>query len=67
MRRIFEQLPAVGGNDYSGASHVYAPEKDHNVFGEFRVQVASGFVGEKDQRVPHNGPGNGHPLLFAAG
>ena len=31
------------------------------------VQVAGGFVGQQQSRPADHGPGDGHPLLFAAG
>ena len=42
-------------------------EQGQHVVGRLSVQVPGGLVGHDDRRVGDDGPGDGHPLLLAAG
>ena len=42
-------------------------EKGDDLERQLRVEVAGGLVGQEDLRVVDDGPGDGHPLLFAVG
>ena len=56
-----------------GDQHDRAPlvmelvEQGQHVGGRRRVEVAGGLVGEDQRRLGHQCPGDGHPLLLAAG
>src|ERR1700741_3910072 len=61
-------LGILGDHDDSLAEIlVEATEHFEDDFGIFRVEVAGGFIGEKDFRFVDDGAGNGDALLFAAG
>jgi hypothetical protein len=57
----------VGGHDHRGAGAVDAVEQAHDADRGGRVEVAGGLVGQQDQRPVHEGPGDRHALLLAAG
>ena len=52
---------------HGGAGAVDAVEQAHDADRGGRVEVAGGLVGQEDQRPVHEGPGDRHPLLLAAG
>lgn len=54
------------GNEDSGPSQMDASEKEHDFFGEIRVQIARGLIGQEDEGVLDKCPGDGDTLLFAA-
>ncbi len=46
---------------------VEAAEQREHLVGGARVEVAGGLVGQQDGRADHQRPGDGYPLLLAAG
>jgi hypothetical protein len=55
---------AVSGDHDRGPSQMGASKKDHDFFSEIRVQIASGLIGQKDERILDECPRNGDALLF---
>ena len=61
-------LRVVGDHYHAAALLVgQTPEDLHDDPGVFPVQVPRGFVRQEDGCARAQAPGNGHPLLFAAG
>src|SRR5450631_2940390 len=46
---------------------VQAPHQGEDIAGRDPVEIASRLIGYQDGRIAHNCPGNGYPLLLAAG
>ena len=61
--------PAVVGHDHQGRPRrlLKAPENRVDLVAGFRVELAGRLVGEDQDRLLHQCPGDRHPLLFAAG
>ena len=57
----------VGHHDDGDAAAVQELELVQDILGLVRGQVSGGFVGEDDPGMVDQGPGDGHPLLLAAG
>jgi hypothetical protein len=43
-----------------------AAQQIHDLAAAATIEIARGFVGQEDERLNDQGPGDGHPLLFAA-
>jgi hypothetical protein len=58
----------VGHRDHRNSPLLVQPlENGHDLLAGFAVQVPGGLIREQQGRVFHQGPGNAHPLLLAAG
>ena len=57
----------VGDDDHGGLLLGQVPDDLEHLAGELRVQGGGGLVKAEDIRVERQGPGDGHPLLLAAG
>ena len=57
----------VGHDDHGGLAVGKVPQNAQHLAGQLRVQRAGRLVEAEDVRVQGQGPGNGHPLLLAAG
>ena len=61
-------LRIVGDDDHGDApGPVQVPQQGHDLGPGGLVQVAGGLVGEHHGGIPGQGPGDGDPLLLAAG
>ena len=62
------QLQVVGDHHQGLAVGLHRQlQKAQHILAGFAVQVAGGLVGQKDGGLGNQGPGDGHPLLAAAG
>jgi hypothetical protein len=61
-------LAGVVGHHEKGLAAIVhqAPQQGQDLAAGGAVQVAGGLVGQEDQGVGHQGPGDGHALLLAA-
>jgi len=55
------------GDQHHGHAVGQGKQQLHDLFARLPVEIARGFVGQKQARPGGQGPGQGHPLLFAAG
>ena len=62
----FNKAVAMRGHKNSGSALVDLLEDLHDAAGNFRIQVASGFVSQEDLRFIEKGAGNNYALLFSA-
>jgi hypothetical protein len=53
-------------NDGQALITVEIGEQAHDLVRRLAVQVACGFIGQKDRGLVDDGSGNGNPFLFAA-
>ena len=62
-------LLLVMGDVYGGNAQILLqlPNFGPHLDPDFGIQVAQGFVEQKDIRVQDQSPGQGHPLLLSAG
>ena len=64
---VVHHLAVVGGHEHGRARAVDALEQVHDAAGGLRVQVSRGLVADEQRRAVHDGAGDGHALLLAAG
>ncbi len=64
---VFRDVLLVGDEDDGVAGLVELVEEGHDLFRCLRIEVAGGFVGEKNRRPVDQRPGHRHPLSLAAG
>jgi hypothetical protein len=57
----------VGDEDHRHALRIQLGEQPHDLFRGLRIERPRGFVGEDELRLVHQGAGDGHALLLAAG
>jgi hypothetical protein len=57
----------MGGHDHDPARLGQRPQQLEHPLDLDVVQVGGGLVGQDQRRVVGQGPGDGHPLLLAAG
>ena len=57
----------MGDHQHGGTLLADLAEELHQLCAELRVDVARGLVGDDGAGVVGQGPGDGHPLLLAAG
>ena len=57
----------MGHHHDGGAQLVDLLQQHHDLQGALGVQIAGGLVGHDDLGIVHQGPGDGHALLLAAG
>ena len=62
-----DDLPVVGHHQNRGAALVDLLQQSHDLPGILGIQVAGWLVGQQDGGLVHQGPGQRHPLLLAAG
>ena len=65
--KMIHQALFVGHHHHGGAQGVDALQQGHDLQGAGGVQVAGGLVGHDGAGIVHQGPGDGHSLLLAAG
>jgi hypothetical protein len=63
----FHDLAVMGGYHDRGSKFMKLLENIHHAHGQLVVEVARGFIGQKQLGFDHHGPGHGHALLLAAG
>ena len=65
--KMIHQALFMGHHHHGGAQRVDALQQSHDLQRAGRVQVAGGLVGHDGAGIVYQRPGNGHPLLLAAG
>ena len=64
---VLDQSVLVGDHEHRGAPAVDLAEQVHNLEGQGGVDIPGGLVRHDHAGVVHQGPGQTHPLLLAAG
>ena len=66
--RLFRRPRVVGHHDDGLLRFTIEPvHQVEDLLSRNPVEVSGRLIGHQDRRVGDNGPGNGHPLLFASG
>ena len=60
-------LGVVGHENHGDAAGIQPPEHPQDFLSRLRIEVARRFVSQDQRGAIHQGPGDGHPLLLAAG
>ncbi len=64
---IAGDIPVVGDHDDCLTPAVQFLKNGHDLQAGAGIEVAGGFIGQQDFRLVYQRPGDGHPLLLAAG